>query len=185
MGHEHGVAPARRGLPRRGRGDRSGAPGRGRADVVAVLVPFVARVQDGRSAVRRHPGPVVDRHERWNNRPVNVLDHVRRPQPAHRPTGEAVVHDLRVDEIEVIAVIESDVALVAHVELVRRRREVGKPRHVDEVHAVCRGPHPGLRPDAVRRAGVESDGVAVVLLVRRDEDVSVPVERDARLVAAA
>src|SRR4029077_18964019 len=46
-------------------------------------------------------------------------------------------------------------------------------------------PQPRLRPDTDRSARVESDRVAVILLVGGDEDVSVFVERDPRLVAAA
>src|SRR5256885_13664399 len=118
MRHEDRVAPARRWLSGSRGCDGSGAPGRGGADVVAVLVAFVAGVHHGVGSVRRHPRTVIDGHQRRNDRTVNVLDHVGGPESAYGPATEAVIDDFCVDEVKVVGVVERDVALVAYVQLV-------------------------------------------------------------------
>ncbi|TME56901.1 MAG: hypothetical protein E6I58_06810 [Chloroflexi bacterium] len=84
-----------------------------------------------------------------------------------------------------IGVVQRDVPFVAHVELGRISKQVLQAWHVVPVHAVRRRPHPRLGANADWGARIESHRVAVVLFVRRDEDVAVLVEGDARLVTAA
>ncbi len=152
------------------------------ARAVRGLVALVPEVEDVPVPVRGDPRPVVDRLAGREERPVEVervlAEAVDRP-PRHRDVG-----DVRVDEVEVVRIVDGHVALVA--EIVLLEGEDGEPGQILEAPAaVARRPRPGHAPREGGRARVGRDGELPVLLVRSGEDVAEVVGVDSRLVAVA
>ena len=155
----------------------------GGAERIGHLIALVIGEHHDVVPVGGDPGTVVDRLEtRQNWQRVLELD-TRLSRACRSPARHRVFLELRVDEVEVHRIIKRDVALVAEVNLVERDR--CQARQVGEVHAVRGDPQPGRRSHAVRGAGIERHRVAVILLVRGDEDVAEAVDRNAGLVAPA
>ena len=98
------------------------------AIAVGVLVALVSEVEDVAVAVRGHPRAVVDGLAGRQQRPV-LAQHVL-AEPVDVPARERDVADVRVDEVEMVGVVDGHVSLVAEVVLLERQH--GQPGQVGE-----------------------------------------------------
>src|SRR5204862_8353272 len=98
-------------------------------------------IKDMAIAVSSYPRPIVDELCRRDQGPREVEAHVREPRPCDAPAGDRVVGDVRVDEVQVVRVVERQIAFIA--ELVLLDRHAAEARRIDEALSAVDGrPYP-------------------------------------------